>query len=145
MKYLFYILTATILLVNQVDAQVKVRWEDLADVTFESRYHPELGENFYFPIFGEGIRAKEGREVLITGYIIPVDLEEGFYVLSAFPFAACFFCGGAGPESVVELQFKSSDHRQYQTDERLTFIGKLKLNSDDVYQMNYILQQAEEY
>ena len=57
---------------------------------------------------------------------------------------AGFFCGGAGPESVVDLRFKNKN-RMYETDERLTFRGKLALNADDVYQMNYILEGAEEY
>ena len=35
--------------------------------------------------------------------------------------------------------------REYATDERLTFAGKLKLNADDIYQMNYIIKGAREY
>ena len=73
-----------------------------------------------------------------------MDYDENFYVLSRYPFANCFFCGGAGPESVVDLRFKD-ENRMYETDERLTFRGKLALNADDVYQMNYILEGAEEY
>jgi len=46
---------------------------------------------------------------------------------------------------VVCLLFADSDHRTYQTDERLTFHGNLRLNADDVYQMNYILEGAEEH
>ena len=76
---------------------------------------------------------------------IPVDVDEDFYVLSRYPFANCFFCGGAGPESVIDLRFPGKSERAYQTDERLTFRGKLRLNADDVYQMNYILDGAIEY
>jgi hypothetical protein len=76
--------------------------------------------------------------------VIPVDIDEDFYVLSRYPFANCFFCGGAGPETVVDLQF-SNDPREYATDERLTFAGELKLNADDVYQMNYIIVGAHEF
>jgi hypothetical protein len=45
---------------------------------------------------------------------------------------------------VVDLRF-TAKHRAYKTDERLTFKGKLKLNGDDVYQMNYILEGAVEF
>ena len=67
-----------------------------------------------------------------------------FYTPFNYDFANCFFCGGAGPETVVDLQFTDSP-REYATDERLTFAGELKLNSDDVYQMNYIIVGAHEY
>ena len=89
--------------------------------------------------------AAEGKECYITGYMIPVDVDEDFYVLSRYPFANCFFCGGAGPESVVDLRFPDKAERSYQTDDRLTFKGTLRLNSDDVYQMNYILEGAVEH
>jgi hypothetical protein len=42
----------------------------------------------------------------------------------------------------MTLDFKKST-RKFKTDERLTFKGKLKLNADDIYQMNYILEAAE--
>jgi len=73
-----------------------------------------------------------------------VDYDANFYVVSRYPYANCFFCGGGGPESVVDLRF-TVKHRAYKTDERLTFKGKLKLNGDDVYQMNYILEGAVEF
>ena len=50
------------------------------------------------------------------------------YALSAFPFSSCFFCGAAGPESVLELDLKHQ--QEYLTDEVITFKGVLELNSD---------------
>jgi len=95
------------------------------------------------PTFGPSVQKLKNQQVAITGYILPVDLDANLYVLSAFPFSACFFCGGAGPETVMTLNFKKKDGRKYKTDERLTFVGTLKLNADDIYQMNYILDGAE--
>jgi|TARA_B110000091_G_C13641425_1_gene401416 hypothetical protein len=123
----------------------KLTWEDLTDVEFKDVYVEELDAYYWKPIFGPSVQVLEGREFYITGYVIPVDIDEDFYVLSRYPFANCFFCGGAGPETVVDLQFKGHSPREYATDERLTFAGELKLNADDVYQMNYILVGAKEY
>lgn len=123
----------------------ELTWAALADVDFKDVYLEELDSYYWKPVFGEQVLAAESKNVYITGYVIPVDLDEDFYVLSRYPFANCFFCGGAGPESVVDLRFADSDHRTYQTDERLTFHGKVRLNADDVYQMNYILEGAEEH
>lgn len=123
----------------------ELTWAELADVDFKDVYLEELDSYYWKPVFGEQVLAAESEDVYVTGYVIPVDLDEDFYVLSRYPFANCFFCGGAGPESVVDLRFADSDHRTYQTDERLTFHGNLRLNADDVYQMNYILEGAEEH
>ncbi|MFK7806160.1 MAG: DUF3299 domain-containing protein [Saprospiraceae bacterium] len=126
------------------DDPIMITWKMLSDVSFEDMYIEELDAYYWKPEFGQQVKNLEGKEVYITGYMIPVEVEENFYVLSRYPFANCFFCGGAGPESIVDLRFKPGSGRAYKTDERLTFKGKLKLNSDDVYQMNYILENAVE-
>jgi hypothetical protein len=108
-------------------------------------YLEELKAYYWKPLFGKDIQKSEGEDFYITGYVIPVDIDEDFYVLSRYPFANCFFCGGAGPETVVDLQFDGKAPREYATDERLTFAGKLRLNADDIYQMNYIIDGAHEH
>lgn len=129
---------------DAVSAPAELTWRTLTDVEFKDVYVDELDAYYWKPTFGESVKALEGTEVYITGYVIPVDYDEDFYVLSRYPFANCFFCGGAGPESVVDLRFKGKT-RRYETDERLTFKGVFALNANDVYQMNYILEGAEEY
>ena len=127
------------------EALEELTWQTLSDVEFTDVYLEELDAYYWMPKFGESVVASEGKAFFITGYMIPVDVDEDFYVLSRYPFANCFFCGGAGPESVIDLRFPDKGERGYQTDERLTFKGTLRLNSDDVYQMNYILEGAVEH
>lgn len=121
---------------------VKLSWEVLRDVTFKKKWYAEESVYMLYPTFGQGIQKLNGKTVELTGYVLPVDLESNLYVLSAFPYSACFFCGGAGPESVVSLKFKKSD-KKFKTDERRTFHGTLKLNADNIYELNYILADAE--
>jgi hypothetical protein len=123
---------------------VELTWSNLTDVTFKEMYVQDIDSYYWKPTFGPSVKAMEGKEVYITGYVIPVDYDENFYVVSRYPYANCYFCGGGGPESVVDLRF-SGKNRTYKTDERLTFRGKLKLNATDIYQMNYILEGATEY
>ena len=119
----------------------ELTWQALSDVEFTDVYLEELDAYYWMPAFGPQVMAAEGKEFFITGYMIPVDVDEDFYVLSRYPFANCFFCGGAGPESVIDLRFIGKSERTYQTDDRLSFRGTLRLNADDVYQMNYILER----
>ena len=123
----------------------ELTWRTLEDVEFKDVYVEELDAYYWKPTFKSGVTNLEGKDVYITGYMITVELDEDFYVLSRYPFANCFFCGGAGPESVIDLRFPGKSKRVYQTDERLTFQGTFRLNADDVYQMNYILDSAVEY
>lgn len=120
---------------------VKITWESLRDVTFKKKWYAEESVYMLYPTFGPSIAKLNGKEILLTGYVLPIDAEANLYALSAFPFSACFFCGGAGPESVVSLKFKKS--RKFKTDERHTFRGTLKLNADDIYELNYIIENAE--
>lgn len=130
---------------NHANSQIKLSWQLLSDVKFESVWFEEQQVNFLVPTFGEGPLAFEGKEVLITGYFIPLNEDDMFFVLSANPYASCYFCGAAGPESIVEIWFKPESIRRYKLDELLTLKGRLKLNASDVKHCNYILEGAEEY
>ena len=131
-----------IILSSVAFSQQEVTWRQLSDVIFEDKYLPDLDAYHWYPTFGENAKALEGKEIAITGYVIPVDYESNYYILSANPYAACFFCGNAGPETVIELELIEEDD-SFTTDQRLMFKGILKLNADDIYKMNYILEKAE--
>lgn len=120
---------------------VSVSWKHLADVRFSKKLNRELNMYFLYPKFGASVMQLEGKEIMVRGYMIPVDPENDIYVLSAQPMAMCFFCGGAGPESIIELQFRDKRQR-FKTDAVKTISGKLVLNRDDVEHLNYILKDA---
>ncbi|QRR03045.1 DUF3299 domain-containing protein [Dyadobacter sandarakinus] len=141
--FFFLLLIVSFAAFKPAENPVKVTWETLRDVTFKKKWYAEESIYMLHPTFGPNVQKLKNQQVVITGYILPVDLEANLYVLSAFPFSACFFCGGAGPETVMTLNFKKKDTRKFKTDEKLTFSGTLKLNADDIYQMNYILDNAE--
>lgn len=118
-------------------------WKTLADVSYEST-EDEFGM-VNMPIFSDGIKALEGTEVTMPGYIVPAGgLEAVFqpdhFILSSLPLAACFFCGVGGPETVVEVYL---DEPIEYTDTPIKIKGKLVLNAHDIYQLMYILEDAE--
>ena len=121
----------------------KIDWAFLAKVTWGENYFETYDETVWYPDFSQEVLAANNTMVEIKGYVIPVDVESGYYVLSANPFASCFFCGNAGPESVMELQFADGMNDVFKTDEVVTFQGRLKLNWDDLEHCNYILLNAK--
>ncbi len=125
-------------------SQTRITWDNLSDVSFTPKYFKEVDEDLLYPSFGASVRALDGEEVYIQGYMLPMAPDEDCYILSRFPFAACFFCGGSGPESVVELQLKP-DHPEFDMDQVVTIRGRLRLNQDDINYCNYILEEAEVY
>lgn len=115
-------------------------WETMADVRYE-KSKDEYGE-IYIPKFGDEVKKMEGKKVSLKGFIIPFEgmFEPDHIILSSLPIAACFFCGGSGPETVAEAYLKESvDY----TSKPVTVTGTLVLNNTDYDQLMYILKDAE--
>jgi len=132
--------------ITSLSAQInskEIDWKFLSKVDFVDKYYEEYEAWYLFPEFSDPIKKLDGKKVKIKGYVIPLDVEDNLYALSAYPFSSCFFCGGAGPESVMSLKFKGKP-RHFDTDDVATFEGTLHLNTTDLDTFNYVLQNAEE-
>lgn len=128
-------------LMAQAQTQTNL-WKTLAKITFEKKYDELLGFKVDVPVFSDEIKALEGEMVTISGYIVPVEGYKSHeeFVFSAYPYNMCFFCGGAGPETVMEVT--ASEPVKYST-ERIVLRGKLLLNRDNINRLMYILVDAE--
>lgn len=126
---------------------IQLNWKHLAEVDFEERYSEEVQNYIPYPNFRPSVQRLSGQKVQIKGYIIPVEEtgEESIIVLSANPFSACFFCGMAGPETIMDIKLKAKikNSKRFKQDDILTFRGKMRLNETDLYYLNYILEDAE--
>jgi uncharacterized membrane protein YcgQ (UPF0703/DUF1980 family) len=127
-----------------VVAQTKAdMWNEFAKTKFEPKYYEKLGEYLFYPTFTPELKALEGKEVTVEGFYVPFAPEEGNYIiLSKFPMSQCFFCGGGGPESIAEVMFKNNATPKFQVDDLITVKGKLKLNTNDIDHVNFILTDA---
>ena len=124
-------------------AQKMLNWDQLTDATFSKVYDQDTGVELLTASFGESLIALNGQEVVIKGYIIPLDPLGTQYVISRNPMASCFFCGGSGPETVAELKLHPNSFRRYKTDEVLSFKGTLQLNEKNATSLNYVILNAE--
>mgnify|MGYP006302397753 FL=1 len=116
-------------------------WKTLAGITFKKEYDEMMGFKVDVPVFSEQVKALEGKEVTVKGYIIPVEGYKSHkeFVFSAYPYNMCFFCGGAGPETVMEVYAKESI--KY-TAEPVVIKGRLELNATDVNRLIYALNDV---
>ena len=123
-------------------AQEPESWNLFAKTRFEAKFNEQAGEYLFYPTFTDDVKKLEGKEVTLEGFYVPFAPEgDDYIILSKFPMSQCFFCGGGGPESVAEVNF-AKDPGTFQVDDLITVRGKLKLNSDDLDHLNFILVDA---
>lgn len=139
---LLLLLSSKFSLVFGQNDPIIITWDQLKSLQFNEQYDENTGSYYEKPNFTVAQKILEGKLVKITGYVLPMDAELNYYVVSAFPFSSCFFCGGAGPESVIDLKLKDSDLK-FKNDERVSFCGLLRLNEGNVFELPYILNEAE--
>ncbi len=123
------------------EAPKKSLWKTLGKITYKKKYDELMGFKIDIPVFSDPIKKLDGKEVEVKGYIIPVEGYKSHkeFILSAFPYNMCFFCGGAGPETVMEVE--AVEGVEYSA-EQVILRGKLKLNDDDINRLMYLLTDA---
>lgn len=126
---------------QQAHAQAPI-WKTLAKITYKKEYNEDMGFKVDVPVFSDEVKGLAGKEVTVKGYIIPVEGYKGHkeFIFSAYPYNMCFFCGGAGPETVMEVF--ASESIDY-TAEPITIKGKLGLNATDINRLIYSLSDAK--
>lgn len=122
-------------------SQQPLRWDDLTAVTFKDVYREDLGTVYPEASFDRSLQKLAGKRVQIPGYLLPLAVGGDDYALSSSPFAACFFCGKAGPETVIELHFSKTES-WFAMDRFLLVEGRLRLNADDPSALYYVLEEA---
>ena len=122
-------------------SQQKTTWKDLSKVKYTDKYFPAYNDTFLHPEFSPSVKSLEGKLLTITGYFLNIDPKGKLHILSKGPMSACFFCGIGGPETAIELQFKSK--QAFKTDDIVAITGTLKLNDADVEHFNYILIECK--
>jgi hypothetical protein len=137
-KYFLFVLAT--MMSNTLPQPKVLVWEILALTTYNNEFK-ENGEMRFKPNFPSPLLDLENEWVSISGYLVPMDVAAKQYALSRNAFKSCFFCGNAGPETVIELRFKE-DPGRFKVDEYLNIKGKLKLNrnGEDLF---FTLLQAE--
>ncbi|NAS10635.1 hypothetical protein [Poritiphilus flavus] len=137
-----FLIIVLCLIGTEIHAQTLLSWADLSNGISWDTPSPET----YFPEFQEAnfsykMKGLEGEKVIITGYLLVMDVKRSVYLLSKNPMASCFFCGNGGPETVVDLQF--DENPPFEMDELISVQGLLRLNPDDPNACYYKIEKAD--
>lgn len=116
----------------------KQAWKYLADVRFETKKMRNY--DIEYPVFGKSLQNLNGKSILLRGYMLPLEeTGKNTFIFSLYPYNSCYFCGGAGPETVVEVITKQKIAYR---EKSVLIKGILKLNDSDFEHLMYILQDA---
>ncbi|MBL7859410.1 MAG: hypothetical protein JNM57_17085 [Cyclobacteriaceae bacterium] len=124
-----------------VYSQDKNFWHTLAQVGFENK-KDKNGYDVELPVFSKYLKSFQGKQIELKGYVIPLEElgGQGKFMLSSLPFNVCFFCGAAGPETIVEVE--TTEKIKFTT-KPITMGGTLMLNDRDPNHHMYILKTAK--
>ena len=114
-------------------------WKTLGKVSFKTKKQDKY--EIDYPVFSSEVKALQGKTIVVKGYIIPLSELDGqsYFVFSALPYNLCYFCGSAGPETVMEVY---SRQKIPYTSKPIKMKGKLRLNNTDSDHLMYILEDA---
>lgn len=115
-------------------------WHILAEVGFK-KTKIAYGE-METPVFSNHLKSYQGKKIKLKGFVIPVSEtgDESKFMLSALPFNVCYFCGAAGPETIVEVE---TNQKVKFTTQPILMEGILLLNEKDPDHHIYILKSAK--
>lgn len=115
-------------------------WHVLAEVGFKKT--KMAGGEMEVPIFSAHLKEYNGKKIKLKGFVIPVSEtgDESKFMLSSLPFNVCYFCGAAGPETIVEVE---TNQKVKFTSQAIWMEGTLYLNEKDPDHHIYILKSAK--
>lgn len=113
-------------------------WTLLGKIDYLKKPDKLYGE-VMFPVINPKLKAMQGKPIVISGFIIPIDNKN--YAISKNVFAACFFCGKSGPETIMGIKFKG-DLPKLKTDQYVTLKGTFRYNDNDVEDWIYHVENA---
>ena len=116
-----------------------LNWKLLGMIKFVKKQHKDYPEGVMFPIINSTLKAKNKKRIAMSGFIVPIDNTT--YALSKNVFASCFFCGQAGPETIMGIKFKGATPK-LKTDQYVTLEGNFRVNENDIEDWIYHVDDA---
>ncbi|RYD94258.1 MAG: hypothetical protein EOP54_17835 [Sphingobacteriales bacterium] len=116
-----------------------LNWKLLSQIKYVKKPSPDYPEGVMYPVINPTLKAKNNKTIVMSGFIIPIDNKT--YALSKNVFASCFFCGQAGPETIMGIKFKVAGTK-LKTDQYVTLSGTFRYNENDVDDWIYHIENA---
>lgn len=116
-----------------------LNWKLLGVIKYVKKPSKDYPDGVMYPIINTTLKGKNKKQIAMSGFIVPIDNTS--YALSKNVFASCFFCGQAGPETIMGIKFKGATPK-LKTDQYVTLVGTFRYNDDDVNDWIYHIENA---
>ncbi|HEU4495501.1 MAG TPA: hypothetical protein VFR70_00460 [Flavobacterium sp.] len=116
-----------------------LNWKLLGMIKFVKKSAKDYPEGVMFPLVNATLKAKNNKKIAMSGFIVPIDNTT--YALSKNVFASCFFCGQAGPETIMGIKFKGATPK-LKTDQYVTLEGTFRINETNIEDWIYHIEDA---
>lgn len=124
-----------------MNAQSPSGWEIMDKASFTSLYVEEFEADTDLLVITDELKKRNGEHLTVSGYYIPL-MDDDTMILSKFSYASCFFCGGAGLESVIQIELKEDLPFGLKMDQKIKVSGKIYFNDSDWDKLSFILKDA---
>jgi hypothetical protein len=138
----FFLVLFFITASNSAYSQLKLSWKDVIDVYAKEVTFSEKNPAIAIKGQGKSLKDIEGKVITITGYFLDLDPDGEWFMVSKNPFATCFFCGGAGPETVIELLKYKNIKKKFKTDDIVEVTGALRMIAENEDDVGFVLDNA---
>lgn len=123
---------------NKIIVEDTLTWKLLGTISYKKKTVKDYGE-VDFPVVNPKLKTLGKKTVVISGFIIPIDSKN--YAISKNVFAACFFCGKSGPETLAGIKFRGNLPK-LNTDQYVTLKGTFRYNETDIEDWIYHIEDA---
>ena len=123
---------------NKIIVEDTLTWKLLGTISYKKKTVKDYGE-VEFPVVNPKLKTLGKKTVVISGFIIPIDPKN--YAISKNVFAACFFCGKSGPETLAGIKFRGTLPK-LNTDQYVTLKGTFRYNETDIEDWIYHIEDA---
>lgn len=143
MRYNIIILITLFTLSLQAQTS-KDHWNTLAMVNTESKFDDMMGMIVKTATPTPIAESLNGETITIRGFIIALDAKAKLkhFMFSRYPQNMCFFCGGAGPESAMQVFLPEGKSIDF-TKDKIEIRGTLKIQKGDPSGLIYTMSDAE--
>lgn len=140
-KAIFF-LSLFIFLSNSAFGQKKITWTNVLEIYAKEFRRTEKNPTSTINKNAMSLEDVENKKISIVGYFLDVDPDGEWFILSKNPFATCFFCGKAGPETVLELLGFKNEKKKFKSDDMVEVTGTFNPVYDPEGKVSFVLENA---
>lgn len=127
---------------NSAFSQKKITWQNVVEIYAKEFRLTEKNPTSTINKTTMSLEDIVNKKVKIVGYFLDLDPDGKWFILSKNPFASCFFCGKAGPETILELLGFKNPKKKFKSDDMVEVTGEFNTIYDLEDKVSFVLENV---